>query len=288
MSTWRTIANRLVIVSLVILAGAFISATLVRYAPGFGTDEQQLDARLSRESIQALRSESSAERNVASYYVGWLRRTLRGDLGASRSMGRPVAQLLIERAGTTLRIVAKSLAIAWIAAVSLVVATWTVHSTPLEKTCTMASGLLLCLPVGAIALLLILLNGPGYLALVAIVFSKVHRYLSELVGATGGMSHIVAARAKGISELRLLFWHVIPVIRREVLALAGVSIALAVNAAIPVEALCGIPGIGQLAWHSALARDLPVLLNVSVLVIAFTVLANSGADLVAEEGRRTA
>lgn len=288
MSTWRTIANRLVMVALVILAGAFLSATLVRYAPGFGTDEQQLDARLSRESIQGLRSESSAERNVASYYVGWLRRMLHGDLGDSRSMGRPVAQLLIERSGITLRILAESLTIAWIAAVSLVVATWTTHSVSLEKTCTMASSLLLCLPAGALALLLILLNGPGYLALAAIVFPKVHRYLSDLVSTTGRMTHIVAARAKGISELRLLFWHVIPAIQREVLALAGVSIALAVNAAIPVEALCGIPGVGQLAWHSALARDLTVLINVSLLMIAFTVLANSGADLLADEGRRMA
>ena len=59
--------------------------------------------------------------------------------------------------------------------------------------------------------------------------------------------------------------------------------ALAVGAAIPVEALCGIPGVGQLAWHSALARDLPLLTSVSFVVIAFTVLANSGADLLADE-----
>jgi peptide/nickel transport system permease protein len=288
MFMWRKIANRLVMAGLVILAGAFLSATLVRYAPGFGTDELLLDARLSRESIQVLRSESSAERNVASYYLGWLKRMLRGDLGDSRSMGRPVAQLLIERSGITLRIVAQSLTIAWIAAALLVVATWTMHSAPVEKTCTMASGLLLCLPAGAVALLLILLNGPGYLALVAIVFPKVHRYLNDMVGATGRMTHILAARATGISEFRLLFWHVIPAIRREVLALVGVSIALAINAAIPVEALCGIPGVGQLAWHSALARDLPLLINVSLLVIAFTVLANSGADLLADGRRQTA
>jgi ABC-type dipeptide/oligopeptide/nickel transport system permease component len=55
-----------------------------------------------------------------------------------------------------------------------------------------------------------------------------------------------------------------------------------------VEALCGIPGVGQLAWQSALARDLPVLISVSLLVIAFTVLANSGADLLADERRQPA
>lgn len=288
MSLWRTLANRLIMAAMVILVGAFLSAALVRYAPGFGADERQLDARLSGQSLQAIRSESSAERSIASYYVGWLRRMLRGSLGDSRSMQRPVAELLVERGGITLRILAESLAIAWMVAVSLVVATWTMHLAPLEKTWTTASSLLLCLPAGAVALLLILLNGPGYLALVVVVFPKVHRYLSDLVGATGRMSHVLAARARGIPEHRLLLWHVIPAIRREVLALGGVSIAIALNAAIPVEALCGIPGIGQLAWQSALARDLPVLISVSLLVIAFTVLANSGADLLADERRQSA
>jgi len=288
MSLWRTLAKRLIMAVIVILVGGFLSAVLVRYAPGFGTDERQLDARLSAESLQAIRDESSAERGIASYYVEWLRKMLRGGLGDSRSMQKPVAQLLMERSGITLRIVAESLAIAWMVALFLVAATWSTHSAPLEKTCTTASGLLLCLPAGAVALLLILLNAPGYLALVAVVFPKVHRYLSDLVGATGRMSHILAARAKGISEHRLLLWHVIPAIRREILALGGVSIALALNAAIPVEALCGIPGVGQLAWQSALARDLPVLISVSLLVIAFTVLANFGADLLADERRQPA
>jgi len=44
---------------------------------------------------------------------------------------------------------------------------------------------------------------------------------------------------------------------------------------------CGIsvwlPGIGQLAWQAALARDLPLLVNVTVLVTLVTLLANSGA-----------
>jgi peptide/nickel transport system permease protein len=288
MSLRRTLANRFITATIVTLVGAFLSATLVRYAPGFGTDERQLDARLSRESIQVIRTESSAEQSIASYYVGWLRKMSHGDLGVSRTMRRPVGQLLMERGGVTLRIVTEGLATAWLVAVSLVVTTWVMHSTQLEKAFTMAGSLLLCLPAGAVALLLVVLNGPGYLALAIVLFPKVHRYLSSLVSATGRMSHIVAAQARGISEFRLLLWHVVPVIRREVLALGGVSIALALNTAIPVEALCGIPGIGQLAWQSALARDLPVLINISLLVIAFTVLANSGVDLLADEQRQPA
>ena len=64
------------------------------------------------------------------------------------------------------------------------------------------------------------------------------------------------------------------------LALAGVSVSLAIGAAIPVEALCGLAGIGQLAWQAALARDLPLLMNITVLVTLVTLLANSSADVI--------
>jgi peptide/nickel transport system permease protein len=285
MSLWRTLAFRIVLAVATIAVGGFVSATLVRYAPGFGTDEQQLDARLSSGSLQAIRAAANDERSIASYYVGALRRTLRGDLGTSRSLQRSVRELLAERGAVTGGIVAKGLAAAWVTALILSMATWLARSAVIEATCAIASGLLLCLPAGAMALLVILLNGPGYLALALVVFPKVHRYLSALVQATARMPHIITARARGVSRARIVLWHVVPVIRREVLALAGASVGLAVGAAIPVEALCGIPGVGQLAWQSALARDLPVLINISLLVIACTVLANSGADLLAEERR---
>ena len=285
MSLLKSIAYRLVILAATIVAGGLLSATLARYAPGFGADERQLDARLSSESIQAIRSASREERSIATYYARSLLRLARGDLGNSRSLQRPVRELLAERGAVTLRLVGAGLAIAWGFALLLVLASWIFHSEAVEKACAVGAGLLLCLPAGAMALLLILLNGPGYVALALVVFPKVHRYLSDLVGATARMSHIVTAKAKGISEVRILCWHVVPVIRREVLALAGVSVGLAISAAIPVEALCGIPGVGQLAWQSALARDIPVLIVVSLLVIAFTVVANSGADLLAEERR---
>lgn len=272
------------LVTITIVAGGFLSATLVRYAPGFGTDERQLDARLTSESIQTIRDAAAEERSVGRFYLESLHHALRGDLGTSRSLQRPVRQLLAERGAVTLGLAGKGLSAAWLAAVLLVLVTWLLRSPALNAVCTVSGGALLCLPSGCVALLLVLFNGPGFLALALVVFPKVYRYSRDLVHAGAGMPHIITAMAKGVSPTRILLWHVLPVIRREVVALAGVSIALAVNAAIPVEALCGIPGIGQLAWHAALARDLPVLLNVALLVITCTVLANSGAELLGEDG----
>lgn len=287
-SLQSAIARRLIPVAITVVAGGFLSATLVRYAPGFGADERELDARLSSSSIQAIRDSAAEERSVVRFYARSLRRMMRGDLGTSRSLQRPVWQLLAERGPITLTLAGKGLIAAWLAAVLLVLATWQLQSPTFETACAVSAGTLLCLPAGAVALLLVLAGGPGYLALALVLFPKVHRYLNNLIHAAAEMPHIVTAKAKGIAHPRVLVWHVLPVIAREMLALAGVSLGLAISAAIPVEALCGIPGVGQLAWQAAIGRDFPVLINISLLVIAFTALANSGADLLAEEWRPAA
>ena len=279
----KAVVCRLLVIAMTVMAGGLLSATLARYAPGFGADERQLDARLSSDSVQGLRDASKDERSVVSYYAGSMGKMLKGDLGTSHLFQRPVRELLAERSAVTLRIIGAGLAVAWGVSVFLVMVAWLSGSRSFGTACMLGTGLLLCLPAGAVALLLILMNGPGYVALAVVVLPKIYRYLSELVSATAKMPHVVAAKAKGISQPNILLWHVFPVIRREILALTGVSVALAIGAAIPVEALCGIPGVGQLAWQSALARDLPVLTNICLIVIAFTVLANSGADFLAHE-----
>jgi ABC-type dipeptide/oligopeptide/nickel transport system permease component len=43
--------------------------------------------------------------------------------------------------------------------------------------------------------------------------------------------------------------------------------------------LCDTPGVGQLAWKAALDRDLPLLVNITVLVTLMTLVVNACADL---------
>jgi ABC-type dipeptide/oligopeptide/nickel transport system permease component len=38
--------------------------------------------------------------------------------------------------------------------------------------------------------------------------------------------------------------------------------------------------VGQLAWQAAMARDLPLLVNITILVTLVTLLANSGSDVI--------
>jgi peptide/nickel transport system permease protein len=273
------IARHILSIAAVVLLGAFLSAMLVRSAPGFDVDEQQLDTRLNASSISALR-ESHRQESLLRFYLSYLGHSLRGDLGISRSLGQPVRGLLRDRAPVTFRMVVTGLALGWLLALALGLTAALARTTAYDVATLIASGIFLCLPAAALALLSVLLYSPGYLGIALIVFPKVFRYMRNLLAKAYSLPHICTARAKGLSELRILGFHVLPVVAPELLALAGVSVSVAVGAAIPIEALCGIAGVGQLAWQAALGRDLPLLVNITVLVTLVTLSANFGADVI--------
>jgi peptide/nickel transport system permease protein len=254
--------------------------TLVRLAPGFGVDENQLDPHLSAESLRALRQSREQRKNIFSFYFHSLQRTLHGDLGTSISLGQPVTRLLLERTPLTARLVAVGLLLSWSVAMAMALSAAWIRVSAYDAATTLLSGTFLCIPAAVLALLSVLWNVPGSLAIGFIVFPRIYRYARNLLAKAYSLPHLLTARAKGLSEARILFWHVVPVVGPQLLAVAGVSVSVAIGAAIPVEALCGLAGIGQLAWQAALARDLPLLMNITILVTLVTLLANSGADVI--------
>jgi len=276
----RKIAQHGLALAATVLLGGFLAAAFVRLAPGFDADEGQLDPHLNSESIRALRETRLEQHNIFRFYFHSLQRTARGDLGTSISLGRPVSSLLRDRAPLTLRLVGVGLLMSWAAAMALALSASWLRVRAYDALTTMISGALLCIPAAVLALLSVLWNVSGSLAVGLIVFPRVYRYSRNLLAKAYSLPHILTARAKGLSELRILFWHVVPVAGPQLLAVAGVSVSIAVGAAIPVEALCGLAGVGQLAWQAALARDLPLLTNITILVTLVTLLANSGADVI--------
>jgi peptide/nickel transport system permease protein len=263
-----------------VLLGGLLSATLVRLAPGFDADEAELDPHLNSESIQALRQKRADQHNIFRFYYHSMERAVHGDLGTSLSLSQPVGSLLRERAPVTLKLVGLGLLLSWTAAFALALTAAWMRALAFDAAATVVSGTFLCIPAAVLALLSVLWNVPGALALALIVFPRDYRYARNLLAKAYSLPHIVTARAKGLSELRILFWHVVPTAGPQLLAVAGVSVSLALGAAIPVEALCGLAGVGQLVWQAALARDLPLLMNITILVTLVTLLANSGADVI--------
>ena len=272
----------------VVVIGGVIGATLVRMAPGFGVDAEELDTRLSRQSIQALRESNSAHESTSSFYVEYFARLMRGDLGISQTLQRPVSQLFRERFPETLKSVGVGLLFGWVTGFSLALLLTSARAWYLDVFASIAAGIVLCLPAAVIALLFIWLQAPAMLVLGLIIFPNVFRYSRGLLSRSASAPHIITAKAKGVGDIGILFRHILPTIAPQLLALAAVSVSIAFTAAIPVEALCDLPGIGQLAWQAALGRDIALLINITMIVTLITVMANSASDLIGKGwGRAT-
>jgi len=279
MNTLSALPKLVAKILITVMLGGFLAATLLRFAPGFGVDEEELDSRLSAQSIQALRESRAEDANIFVFYFHYLSRLLHGDLGISRTLQRPVRQLVAERLPETLKSVAAGMAMGWTAGFLLAVAVVMSRAWYLDLLGSLLVGVLLCLPAAVLALLFVLAQAPSRLLLGLIIFPKVFRYSRNLLGRSSALPHVLTARAKGLSNMRVLVWHILPTAGPQLLALLGVTVSFAFTAAIPMEALCDMPGIGQLAWKAALGRDVALLVNLTMIVTLVTLTANSASAM---------
>jgi peptide/nickel transport system permease protein len=264
---------------LIALLGGLLGATLVRMGPGFGIDEREMDNRLNADSRQAIRTERASENNIGVFYFRYLSGLAHGDFGFSRSLNRPVSQLLKERLPLTL--VSLAYGVLGGASIGLILAMLTVwwRAPGSDVVPAVLSGVCLALPAAVIALIFLWMGAGGRWAIALVVFPHVYRYAKNLLVATYQSPHVLAAQAKGLSGARVLFAHVFTPAAPQLAALAGISVSLAFGASIPIEVICNTPGVGQLAWQAALDRDLPLLVTITVLVALMTLVVNSVADL---------
>jgi peptide/nickel transport system permease protein len=279
-SLFRGLSSRIAVALVVLLISGLLAATLVRMAPGFGMDERLLDARLAGSSLQALERQGAEHSNILGYYVEYLQQLSRGDFGISRSTGRPVRELLSERLALSLGSVVTGLTLAWMSALLTVILLELSQRSLHEAAASLVAGALLCAPAALVALACVYIGATPAAAIAAIVFPRIFRYVRDVVRQAGTAPHVLTAHAFGLHPLRILAFHVAPPVLPELLALAGISVSMALGAMVPVEALCDSPGVGQLVWQAAMARDLPVLVNVTLLLATLTIAANLMADSV--------
>ena len=94
-----------------------------------------------------------------------------------------------------------------------------------------------------------------------------------------GLEYVTAARAKGLSERRVLLRHVLRNAILPVVTMAGVQAGNLVGGSVIVETVFGWPGLGLLAFQSLFARDLNLLLGIFLLCACTVVLINLVVDL---------
>jgi len=284
MTTWiLKLAQRLLLLAALAVVGGLMCATMVRFAPGFGVDERELDPRLSQASLQAIRQEHQLGKGLLAYYGSYLSGLVRGDFGTSAFLERPVGELLKERAPFTIRAVLLGLLTAWVTASALALLTVRFPSWMLDSSATAFTGFLIALPAAVVALLCVFLRLPVFVGIALVTVPKLFRYQHNILAQASAQPFVLAAQARGVSRNRILFRHVIPVSWHPLAALLGVSASLAFGAAIPLEALSDSPGVGQLAWQAALNRDLPLLTSITLFVTLLTVAINSFASATHQE-----
>src|SRR5438309_2176567 len=177
----QRIARHGIAIAATVLVGGLLATVVVLLAPGFDADEAQLDPPLSSKSIQALLQTRLDQHNIFRFYFHSLQRAAHGDLGTSISLGQPVSVLLRERAPLTLRLVGIGLLLSWAVAMALALSAAWLRVSAYDALTTAISGTFLCIPAAVLALLSVLWNMPGALAIGLIVFPRVYRYARNLL-----------------------------------------------------------------------------------------------------------
>jgi peptide/nickel transport system permease protein len=115
----------------------------------------------------------------------------------------------------------------------------------------------------------------------AVLYAGIYARLlrSELV-ATLNEDYVRTARAKGISERRILIRHALRCSLIPIVSLFGLDFgALVGGAALLTEVVFGLPGVGKLTYDALQNVDLPVIMGTVLYAAFFVVLANAIVDL---------
>lgn len=94
-----------------------------------------------------------------------------------------------------------------------------------------------------------------------------------------GEDYIRTARAKGLSEHRVIYVHALRNALSPMVTLFGTSIPFLVGGAVVTEQVFTWPGIGTLMIDSITARDYPVIIGISVVVAVTVLIGNLIVDL---------
>jgi len=92
--------------------------------------------------------------------------------------------------------------------------------------------------------------------------------------------YIRTARAKGLTERRIIYRHALRSSLAPVVSQFGIDLGAVMGGAIVTEVVFGLPGLGREAVLAITTQDLPVIMGITILSAALVVAANLLVDLV--------
>jgi peptide/nickel transport system permease protein len=257
------------------------------------------------EQLAGMRAEYGLDRPLPLQFVYWLGEVARGDLGKSITSGEPVTQLLVDRFQVSAAIVLVAVALAVLLAVPAgLYAAWKQNSIADTVVVAIAT-FFLSIPSFWLGLLLLLFVGlklglvpvVGYVpfsedwrsAITFLVLPALTLMLIELGVLTRmarasavdvlRLEYVTHARAKGLSERRVLLRHVLPNAMAPTWTLVGLVLGNLLGGIAVLETVFTLPGLGRLLVDGIFARDYPVVQGCLLFTAAIYVLVNLVVDL---------
>jgi peptide/nickel transport system permease protein len=293
----KRFVKRLAWAALTLLGTSLIVFAMVHAVPG-DVVTAFAGPQADKETKERIRHELHLDDPVPLQYGRFLWNAVRGDLGRSNVTNEPVAQAILARFPATLALSLGGLAI-WIL-ISIPVGVWTAkhRDRPLDRIVLVLSMIGISVPTFWLGRLLQLefayrrgwfpvagfvswqhlllpsitlgVVGAGYYA------RLVHSNMIEVLGH----DYIRAARARGLSESKVLFKHALRNAVLPVLTVLGMDTAALLGGVVFTENVFALPGLGALSLQAVLNLDVPMIMGTVLFAAFVVVMANLIVDAV--------
>ncbi|MEO7850958.1 MAG: ABC transporter permease [Rubrivivax sp.] len=296
-----TFAATLVVASMVVFA-------VLELLPG-NAAELILGDSATPESIATLSQQLGLNRPALQRYTDWIGGLARGHTAQSISYDTPTGELIAERLQVTLPLAAMAMVMTVVVALALGIYAASRHNRLGDVSVMAASQLGIALPNFWFAILLILVFAvqlqwvsaggfPGWhaddggglwpglralllpaIALAAVQASVLTRWTRSAVLDVMREDFVRTARAKGLSRRATLWRHVLRNAMIPVLTIMGLQFAFLISGTVVVEQVFVLPGVGRLVFQAIANRDLVVVRDVVLLLVAMVVAVNFVVDV---------
>jgi len=260
------------------------------------------------ENVARLNRDLGLDRSLPEQYFIWLGNLFQGDLGRSYTLNRPVLDEVLERFSATLILAGTSLILCSIFGLLAGIASAVRQYGWTDKIVTLLVLIGISTPSFWLGLLLILgfavnlrlfpasgmyaIYGGGdlldllhHLALPALTLSVVATGVIARLTRTAMLEvlrqdYVRTARAKGLTESRVIFRHAFKSALVSVIPVIGIQAGFVIGGAVYIETVFQWPGIGSMLVKAISTRDLLLVQGGVLVVAAAYVLFNLVADVV--------
>lgn len=261
-----------------------------------------LGTRATPEAIENLERNLGLDKPLWQQYLIFVGNLLQGDLGASLSYRQPVRELVFERLPATVFLIVYSAALAICITLPLAILAARRKDRPTDQAVRGLTLLALAMPsfwVGIIFMIVFSREldlfpvsgyGTGYgghlyhlfmpsLTVALSMSAILIRSLRSSIIAVAGADFVDTARAKGLTERRIMLRHVLRNALISTVTILGVHIGFLIGGTVIIENLFAIPGLGSLMLSSISARDYPTVQGITLVFAVMVVLVNILTDL---------